>query len=150
MSASPSRGYRFPYREEGSPPIPRPTLDVRLSLPPNGEWVTRALIDSGSPLTVFDRGAADALLVRIGQAGAETGSVALLGKVRRVQFEYVELSLACETTYSWTARVAFITDPQFQMAFQGILGTDGFLDKWAVLFNRYYDYFELCRPDDAP
>ena len=27
--------------------------------------------------------------------------------------------------------------------------TEGFLDRWAVLFNRYYEYFELRPPDEA-
>lgn len=40
---------KFPYREEGNPPILRPTVDVRLVCAPNGEWTTKALIDSGSP-----------------------------------------------------------------------------------------------------
>ncbi len=34
------------------------------------------------------------------------------------------------------------------MPFQGLLGTEGFLDKFAVTFNKYYDYFVLERPDD--
>jgi hypothetical protein len=40
--------HRFPYREEGNPPVLRPTVDVSLYLEPNGEWTTRALIDTGS------------------------------------------------------------------------------------------------------
>ena len=72
---------KFPYREEGNPPILRPTVDVRLACEPNGEWTTRALIDTGSPLTIFDRGVAEALCLRIGHLGAETGSIALLGRL---------------------------------------------------------------------
>ncbi|HEY0358793.1 MAG TPA: hypothetical protein VGD11_09435 [Mycobacteriales bacterium] len=126
----------------------RPTLDVRLFSAPNAEWTTRALIDTGSPLTLFDRAAADALLVRIGAAGAETREIAMLGKTRRVQLEHIDLSLK-DLPYSWSARVGFIIDPSFQMVFQGVLGTEGFLDKWAVTFNYYYNYFELHRPDEA-
>jgi len=36
------------------------------------------------------------------------------------------------------------------MSFQGLLGTEGFLDKWALSFNKYYDYFVIQRPDEAP
>jgi len=146
--ASGSGRHRFPYREEGNPPILRPTLDVRLCFAPNGDWTTRALIDTGAPITVFDRGAADALGVRIGQSGAHTGTIALLGAERRVQFEYVDLNLVQDPARTWTAHVAFIKDPSFQMVFQGLLGTEGFLDKWAVTFNKYYDYFEIRQPDD--
>lgn len=140
---------RFPYREEGNPPRLRPTIDVELRCEPNGLWRTRALIDTGSPLTVFDRGAAEALVINLGRSDAETGTVALLGSHPRVQFEYVDLSIIAEPEFTWTARVAFILDRNFQMVFQGILGTEGFLDKWAVTFNKYYDYFALQRPDDA-
>lgn len=139
---------RFPYREEGNPPKPRPTIDVELRFGPNF-WRTSALIDTGAPITVFDYGTAEALLIRMGQAGAETGTVALLGKRLPVQFEYVDLCLVAEPSAHWTASVAFIRDQSFEMPFQGLLGTNGFLDKWAVTFNRYYDYFELKTPDEA-
>ena len=36
-----------------------------------------------------------------------------------------------------------------QMPFQGVLGSRGFLDKFAVLFNQYYDYFIVDIPDVA-
>ena len=141
---------KFPYREEGNPPVLRPTIDVELSFGPNAQWRTRALIDTGSPITVFDYASAEALLVRFNHAGADFGSIALLGARRQVQFEYVDFRLVDDPEYSWTARVGFITDPTFVMSFQGLLGTDGFLEKWAVTFNKYYDYFVLQHPDDAP
>ena len=72
-------------------------------------------------------------------------TVALLGAQRQVQFEF---NLVHEPTQAWTAHVAFIKDPTFQMAFQCLLGTEGFLDRWAVIFNRCYDYFEIRQPDD--
>lgn len=125
-------------------------MDVELTFGPHGEWATKALIDTGSPITVFDRGAADALLVRIDNAGAEFGYVKILGGNRKVQFEYVDLCLLAEPGFQWTARVGFIVDPAFEMIFQGILGSEGFLDKWAVTFNKYYDYFILQSPDSAP
>lgn len=127
----------------------RPTVDTTLQFGPN-EWRTTALIDTGSPITVFDYGTAEALLIRLGHAGAETATIALLGRRLRVQFEYVDLSLVDDPSVESTARVAFIIDPTFQMQFQGLLGTEGFLDRWAVTFNKYYDYFVLQHPDDAP
>lgn len=152
LSASdePTGSRRFRYRDEGNPPRPRPTIDVDLRLAPNGHWRTSALIDTGSPITVFDHGSAEALLVRFNQAGAEMGSIAILGAMRTVQFEYIDMSLVADPTFHWEARVGFITDPTFEMAFQGLLGTDGFLNKWAVTFNAYYDYFALSRADESP
>ena len=138
----------FPYREEGSPPIPRPTVDVKLQHGDTGDWTLRALIDTGAPITFFDRGAADAVGVRIGHAGAEKGTIRIFGGTWRVQFEMVDLTLMVDEELSWPARVAFVIDPDLQMPFQGVLGTEGFLDKFAVTFNRYYDYFIVERPDD--
>ncbi len=37
-------------------------------------------------------------------------------------------------------------DPALRMPFQGVLGTEGFLDKFAVTFDKYYDYFVVERP----
>lgn len=69
----------LPYREEGNPPVLRPTVDVRLEYGDTGDWTLRALIDTGAPITVFDRGAADAVGVRFGYFGAETGMIRILG-----------------------------------------------------------------------
>jgi predicted aspartyl protease len=138
----------LPYREEGNPAVLRPTVDVRLEYGETGDWTLRALIDTGSPITVFDRGAADAVGVRYDYAGAQTGMIRMLGGHWAVQFEDVHLSLVVDAEYEWTARVAFVRSPELQMPFQGVLGTEGFLDKFAVTFNKYYDYFVLERPDD--
>ena len=105
---------KLPYREEGNPPILRPTVDVRLAYGRTGEWTTRALIDTGSPLTVFDRGVAEALVISIGRAGCEKGHIALLGARRTVQFEYVELSLPNYPGLSWDARVALLQIEPFR------------------------------------
>ena len=141
---------KFPYREFGDPPRLRPILDIELRHGPNGRYRPAVLVDTGSPITVFDYVTAEALVVPMGYAGAETGRTALLGRNLTVQFEYVELSVIRQPEFSWTARVAFICNRDFTMPFQGLLGSDGFLDKVAVTFNAYYDYFTLQQPDDAP
>jgi hypothetical protein len=138
---------KFPYREEGNPPILRPTVDIQLNCAPNGEWTTRALIDSCSPLTIFDRGVAEALVVNF-RYDADRGSTALLGQKRIVQFEYVELALPGYPGHGWEARVAFITDRTFQMPFQGILGAEGFLHKFVVTFHAGENFFLVEHPDD--
>lgn len=56
--------------------------------------------------------------------------------------------LAADPVCSWPARVAFVKDPAFQMPFQGVLGTQGFLEKFVVTFNKYYDYFLVERPGE--
>ncbi len=92
MSASPD-GYLFGYRDEGDPPVKRPTVDVTVSLSPDVEWTCRALVDTGSPRTVFDRGTADALGIRMRYDG-RSERVALMGKELLIQLETVDLMLA--------------------------------------------------------
>jgi len=141
---------KFPYREEGTPPTLRPTVDVRLASAPDVEWTTRALIDTGSPLSIFDRGVAEALCLNIDRFGTETGTIALLGRRPIIVFEYVEMSLPNYPGHSWDARVAFIKDRSFQMPFQGILGAEGFLQKFVVTFHAGENYFLVEHPDDWP
>jgi hypothetical protein len=62
--------------------------------------------------------------------------------------ETVDLTLTVDPELSWTAHVAFALSPDLRMPFQGVLGTEGFLDRFAVTFNKYYDYFVVERPDD--
>lgn len=123
-------------------------MDVRLEHGDTGDWTLRALVDTGAPLSFFDRGAGDAVGVRYGYAGAEYLQLRILGGHWRAQWETVDLSLPVEPGIRWTARVAFVIDPSLQMPFQGVLGTEGFLDKFAVTFNKYYEYFVVERPDD--
>jgi hypothetical protein len=139
---------KFPYREEGNPPVLRPTVDLHVQHERTGEWTFRALVDTGAPITFFDRGVADALGIRIGRTGADVGRTRILGGHWAIQFEVVELELPADPGFTWPARVAFVKDPDFQMPFQGVLGTEGFLDKFVVTFNKYYDYFLIERPDD--
>lgn len=93
---------------------------------------------------MFDYGTAEALGLRLGQAGHRAGRVDLLGRTRQVQFEYVDLSLPDTNGDCWTADVAFIRQVDFQMPFQGILGQQGFLERHIVTFNFYAGHFEIA------
>lgn len=66
-----------------------------------------------------------------------------MGADRYIQFEYVDLSLPATGGNCWTAEVAFIKQMDFQMPFQGILGQQGFLDRFDVTFRYYAGTFEL-------
>lgn len=138
----------FPYREEGNPPTLRPTVDVRLQHGANGDWSCRALLDTGAPISFFDRGVADALGIRIRPAGAELDFITVLGGRWQIQWEHADLSITGDEPITWSARVGFVLDQGLQMPFQGVLGTKGFLDQFAVTFNAYYDYFAVGRADD--
>jgi len=104
-------------------------------------------VDTGAPITFFDRGAGEAIGIRFGSSGAELGHIKIFGGTRPIQFEDVSLSLNEFPEVSWVARVGFVTDPGFQMPFQGVLGVQGFQDRFAVVFNAYYNYF-VVHPAD--
>jgi hypothetical protein len=138
----------FPLPRRRKPAILRPTLNIRLQFGPHGNWRLRALVDTGAPITFFDRGAGEAIGIRFGHSGAETATIKIFGGTRPIQFEHVVLALNDYPEVTWDARVAFVTDPTFQMPFQGVLGTQGFQDRFAVVFNAYYNYF-IVHPADA-
>jgi len=137
----------FRYREEGNPPTLRPTLAVRLRHEHDVPWTTVALIDTGAPITFFDNGAAQGLNIRLGRTGAETDHVRILGSTWKMQFETIELSIPGAEELCWETRVAFACDPALQMPFQGVLGSRGFLERLAVTFNEYENYFVIEQSD---
>lgn len=102
-------------------------------------WRTKALVDTGSSLTLFDRGAGEALGVDFFDQNAERRLVDIAGQRREVQGEYVTLTLPPFSDLFWDTQVWFFID-QWNIPF-GILGNEGFLDQWAVSFVRYDNYF---------
>ena len=80
--------------------------------------------------------------------GARMTTVRLMGFSRPAQIETVDFSLPDLPGFNWTADVAFIKDPEVRMPFQGVLGTEGFLDRFAVTFNRYHNYCVIETADE--
>lgn len=148
-----SRFHIFPYREEEEILDPqgassfavRPTVQVVLERS-DASWVTKALIDTGSNLSLFDRGSGEALGVDFTDAGAPRRSVDIVGRRWGVVGSYVTLSLPPFEDVSWDSLVWFFLD-DWDMPFS-VLGNEGFLDRWAVTFNRYFDYFVIEPADD--
>lgn len=72
----------------------------------------------------------------------------LAGAERWAQTEYVEMHLV-NTPFDniwWNAEVDFLLD-DWEMPF-GLLGQEGFLDKWVVTFYRYRNYFVIQTMSD--
>lgn len=107
---------------------------------------TKALIDTGAPLSIFPRGAADALGIELPSSFATTLSVDMVGKNWPAHSRAVTLELAEFRGYPWMAEVAFLLE-EWPMNY-GILGHRGFLDRWAVTFNAYKNYFIVESPTD--
>lgn len=100
---------------------------------------TRALIDTGAPLTVFPRGIADALALDVPRTW-EPGlkKIRLLGREWSAFSTTVELQLDVFADMAWTAEVNFVLDEGLRF---GLLGYEGFLNRWAVSFDGYHSFF---------
>lgn len=125
-------------------PVLRPTLDIIVE---RGDlsWGVRALIDTGAPHTMFDRGTADMLDIDF-DSGTRREQFNLLGAPREAQVEEVTLMLPDFPDLSWKTEVSFLED-DLNLTWGGFLGTRGFLDRWVVTFHRAEEYFVVEEPE---
>jgi hypothetical protein len=140
----------FPYREEDvlttasrRVPILRPTLDVMLERLDLSVTVA-VLIDTGAPFTLFAQGVGDALGVDWDR-DARRAEHTIGGGQHAAQLEHVRLTLPPFEDLSWETEVGFFVD-DWTMPFAGVLGHEGFLDRWAVSFNYSQNYFVVEEP----
>lgn len=140
----------FPYREEeprpGRPPIPRPTVDLKLARHDNAIRI-RALVDTGAPFCVFGRAIAEALNIDMGLGRGPDRSVHILGGEYNSRLAMVELELPPFTGLTWETECAFLY-ADLELSFAGVLGQEGFLDRWVASFNLYDGYFVIEERDD--
>jgi hypothetical protein len=139
---------RFPYLDDGAPPIARPIVAVRAF---SGDRSARftALLDTGSPGTVLDAEVARDLGIRLGRKGAEQARMRLLGETLPVQFEHVDLALI-GSDETWTARVGFVMSDRLRMPFSGLLGSAGFFDRYVVTFAEYHGWVGVEHAANVP
>jgi hypothetical protein len=138
--AGASRFHIFPWREEegyGGKRLLRPTLFVTLS---SGDLdtTTKALIDTGSPRCVFPRGAGEALSLDFPPPFEATRKVVLMGREWPAVTVPVWFVLQPFDDLGWEAEVDFVLDEGLPF---GLLGYEGFLNRWAVSFNAANGYF---------
>jgi hypothetical protein len=115
-------------------------VDVKLVLG-KFEVSEKALIDTGSPRTVFSRGAGIALDIDLPPAGSGargTKTLRFLGDDWEAVACSVTLCLPPFSDLQWDAEVDFVLAEGLPY---GLLGLEGFLDRWAVSFNAYLNYF---------
>jgi hypothetical protein len=107
------------------------------------DWTVRALIDTGAPFTLFDRGTGDALGIDFSRHGAKRYLHKIAGG------EYLASGRdgrASPPALRWETEVFFFLD-DWGMPFAGLLGQEGFLDRWVVTFNRYDNYLIVEEPE---
>jgi hypothetical protein len=136
------RFHFFPWRTEESlktgKRILRPTVDVRLGSGA-GRATANALIDTGAPVTVFPRGVGDKLDLDFpeNEWGPGEEVVTLMGNDWQCIVREVSLLLPPFEDLGWQAPVRFVLQPGLPF---GLLGYEGFLNRWAVSFNAYEGY----------
>lgn len=111
-------------------------------------WTTKALIDTGAPYTLFDRATGEALGVEFDRPSNRARRVwhRIAGGDYLAQIEIVVLRLQPFPDLWWETEVGFFLD-DWGMPFGGLLGQEGFLDRWVASFNRYDNYFIIEEPD---
>lgn len=139
---------QFPYRPEDRfkkssgevLDVLRPTIAVRLEYK-NQNWTVRALIDSGAPFTLFDRGAGDALGVDYSSGDARRESFEIAGASRLALMAEVDLAVPTGKFdgLRWRVEVGFFYE-DWGMTFGGLLGQNGFFDYWAVSFDYPHSF----------
>jgi hypothetical protein len=147
MTTGGSRFHIFPWREEegyGGKRILRPTLYVTLRNA-DLETTTKALVDTGAPRCVFPLGAAEALGIEVPPVYEATTKVILMNNEWPAITEEVEFDLPPFEDLGWTAEVDFVLVEGLPF---GLLGYEGFMNRWAVSFNAYAGYFVVEPVED--
>lgn len=107
---------------------------------------TKALIDTGSPRTIFPRGIGDLLGFEFPTFGADAPTkIKLLGHEWPAITEVVQLVLRPFQDDAWDAEVDFVLEEGLPF---GVLGYEGFLNRWAVSFVGAFGYFVVEPADD--
>jgi hypothetical protein len=139
----------FPYREEeprpGKTSVRRPTVDLRLSFGRRVQTI-RALVDTGSPYCIMGRAVADALDIDMGIGRGEDKEIHILGGIHNARMAMAGLELPPFDGIVWEANCAFLYGELVQ-SFLGVLGQEGFLDRWVASFNYYDSYFVIEERD---
>ena len=136
------RFHLFPWQEQeavrGGPRVPRPMVHVYISCNGTSTPLTPALIDTGAPVTVFPRAMADLLDLELESLRAEPPEkIKLLGEDWEVASVTTTLELPPFSDLTWDAEVRFVLDDGLLF---GLLGYEGFLNRWVVTFNAYHGY----------
>lgn len=122
----------------------RPTLDIRIATDSRRSRV-HALVDSGSPITLFSAVIAYRLDIDLTWRHADTQKVNILGDEHEAVMATVNLAMDEFPQISWSARVGFLRE-DLDLPFSGVLGTEGFFEKWVVSFNLPENYFVVEEP----
>lgn len=120
-------------------------MDVQISTGVGATGV-KALIDTGAPRTIFPRGIGVLLGVEFPELPMDCPKkIAVLGGEWPAVTDSVELCLRPFSDIQWHAEVDFMFHEGLPF---GILGLEGFLDRWAVSFDGYHGFLVVETADE--
>ena len=106
---------------------------------------TKALVDTGAPRCVFPRGAGEALGLTFPPPSQAATKVLLMGRTWPTITQAITFELPPFNDLAWEAEVDFVLEEGLPF---GILGYEGFFNRWAVSFNAYEGYFVVEPVED--
>lgn len=108
----------------------------------------KALIDTGAPRTIFPRGFGEALGLEVPAFPSQGDRLHhLAGQPVHAVSEFVEFVIPQCPDLRWEAEVDFLIEEPGPLPF-GLLGQEGFLNKWAVTFVYGLGYFVIEPADE--
>lgn len=106
----------------------------------------RALVDTGAPFCIFGRAVAERLDIDMGLGRGPKRDVHILGGIHEARVASVVLELPPFEGITWETEACFLY-ADLELSFAGVLGQEGFLDRWVVSFNYYDRYFVIEERD---
>ena len=106
----------------------------------------RALVDTGAPFCIFGRAVAEALDIDMGLGRGTDRRIHILGGEHDSRIATVGLQLPPFDGHTWETECAFLY-ADLELSFAGVLGQEGFLDRWVASFNMYDGYFVIEERD---
>jgi hypothetical protein len=103
-------------------------------------------VDTGAPFCIFGRAAAEGLDIDMHLGRGKDREIHILGGRHNARVSMVTLELPPFTGMAWECEVCFLYD-DLELSFMGVLGQQGFLDRWVASFNYYDSYFVIEERD---
>jgi hypothetical protein len=106
----------------------------------------RALVDTGAPGCIFGAAVADAVGIDMKPGQGSDRQIHILGREHSARMGHATLELPPFDGLTWDVECAFLHG-DLDLSFAGVLGQEGFLDRWVASFNYYDGYFIIEERD---
>lgn len=105
-----------------------------------------ALVDTGAVNCIFDRSVGDSIEIDYSPGRGKDRPLSILGREHQAREAIVTLEIPRYPGTTWETLACFLHE-ELPLSFIGVLGQEGFLDRWVTTFNYYDGYFMLEERD---